>query len=831
MAGLTLFVRGLPNSASGEKLEQLFSEVGPVKQCFVVREKGSETCRGFGYVTFSMLDDAQRALKAVQAYDGNRIHVTVAKKKLRTKEKKKETQEAVVKVVKAPGVKTADKKARLIIRNLSFKCSEEDLKGIFAKFGAVLEVNIPKKQDGKMRGFAFVQFKNMLEAGKALKGMNMKDIKGRTVAVDWAVAKDKYKATQTAPPTSGQEVKNLESKAHGTASGAVSGGGDDDDDDDDDDDGEEDKEEEEEDDDGNTVSSDEKVEKLVAKSPTKFNRNKTAAIDGPESSEDEDEGEDAEEDEDGEHRKSDASDEDDDEGLEESDGSSSAEEEKKGKKKSKKKKTDLPSDVGEGRTLFVRNLSFDTEEDTLGELLERFGHLKYVRIVVHPETEHSKGCAFAQFVDKESAQKCMEAARDESLGGGLKLDGRKLVVDLAVTREEAKKLQDKKAKRATGTRNLYLAREGMIRAGTKAAEGLSAADLDKRARFEDLKRQKLKDQSIFVSKTRLCVHNIPKSVDDKRLRALFLEAAGGGKNVRLKECRVMRDLKGLAGNSKGQSLGYAFVEFHDHEHALAALRHVNNNPDLFGPQKRPIVEFSLEDLRKLKIKEMRTQRSLEKLRPKQHVQKSEKISDIPLKTSKLNADAAKGGIKRPVSGPAQKKGGPASQTVGHEGFLKTQGQSAKDSVGPMKTQTLTQKVEKVKDQVALPKAQATRPVAGVLQHRSWSGFQSKEEVEHEEMADGKKRRKVQILPSHRGPKIRKRDQGKLQQPPPKKLKPQHSQRRVEKPPMKQASAKKKKPTLNKAETRFNQLVEQYKKKILGNPKAATAGMRSKWFDD
>lgn len=30
-----------------------------------------------------------------------------------------------------------------------------------------------------MRGFAFVQFKNLLEAGKALKGMNMKEIKGK----------------------------------------------------------------------------------------------------------------------------------------------------------------------------------------------------------------------------------------------------------------------------------------------------------------------------------------------------------------------------------------------------------------------------------------------------------------------------------------------------------------------------------------------------------------------------------------------------------------------------------------------------------------------------
>lgn len=47
----------------------------------------------------------------------------------------------------------------------------------------------------------------------------------------------------------------------------------------------------------------------------------------------------------------------------------------------------------------------------------------------------------------------------------------------------------------------------------------------------------------------------------------------------------MRDLKAVHGKMKGQSLGYAFVEFQKHEHALRALRHFNNNPETFGPQK------------------------------------------------------------------------------------------------------------------------------------------------------------------------------------------------------------------------------------------------------
>lgn len=104
----------------------------------------------------------------------------------------------------------------------------------------------------------------------------------------------------------------------------------------------------------------------------------------------------------------------------------------------------------------------------------------------------------------------------------------------------------------------------------------------------------------------------------------------------------MYDRKPLKGQVMGQSLGYGFVQFKEHEHALSALRYLNNNPDIFGPNKvkcfssaasvislsiffqtfiikinmcfiivlqRPIVEFSLEDTRKLKIKEMRQQKN------------------------------------------------------------------------------------------------------------------------------------------------------------------------------------------------------------------------------
>uniref|UniRef100_A0A8D1GUV0 RRM domain-containing protein n=1 Tax=Sus scrofa TaxID=9823 RepID=A0A8D1GUV0_PIG len=578
--------------------------------------------------------------------------------------------------------------------------------------------------------------------------------KGRTVAVDWAVAKDKYKNTQPASAPGEEKRPGSENQELGQENGREEGDM-------------EEKEGEESDDDSEEEEDDEEAETKGPKvtKPVQIQKRAVKRAAPAESSEEE------LSDDDSDLEEGDSFD--DGEELAQSDTSTEEQEEEdiQGSKK-KKKKRKLPSDVNEGKTVFIRNLSFDSEEEDLGELLQQFGDLKYVRIVLHPDTEHSKGCAFAQFMTQEAAQKCLEAASPETEGGGLKLDGRQLKVDLAVTRDEAAKLRTKKVKKPTGTRNLYLAREGLIRAGTKAAEGVSAADMAKRERFELLKHQKLKDQNIFVSRTRLCLHNLPKAVDDKQLRKLLLSSTRGEKGVRIKECRVMRDLKGAHGKVKGQSLGYAFAEFQEHEHALAALRHINNNPEIFGPQKRPIVEFSLEDRRKLKIKEMRMQRSLQKVKSKSAT--GEPQQEPPEMGKKQQQKAAQNHMQEQSKAPVEQKG----------------------KVGSV----------------------------------SWTGFQTKAEVEHVELSDGKKRRKVLALPSHRGPKIRLRDKGKMKSLPPKKPKPQINHWKQEKQKLSSKQVPRKKAQGNKTEIRFNQLVEQYKQKLLGPSKGAPLAKRSKWFD-
>lgn len=109
----------------------------------------TEKCRGFGFVTYSMEEDAQRALKEIKEYDGQKLSLTVAKSKIKDKNKKGSYEDmfqngqlgescvsmvtlhlchlAPTEAVTAPkenqqkGSKKKLLKARLIIRNLSFK--------------------------------------------------------------------------------------------------------------------------------------------------------------------------------------------------------------------------------------------------------------------------------------------------------------------------------------------------------------------------------------------------------------------------------------------------------------------------------------------------------------------------------------------------------------------------------------------------------------------------------------------------------------------------------------------------------------------------------------
>lgn len=258
-----------------------------------------------------------------------------------------------------------------------------------------------------------------------------------------------------------------------------------------------------------------------------------------------------------------------------------------------------PEDVADGRTVFLKNVPFSANDDDLLKCAEEVGPVVYAVICMDPLTEHSKGTAFVKFNDKSVVEDIICGKSK------LVLKGTKLDAYLALKKNQV--LQKSEAKCPKDNRNLYLLREGVVLAGTPAAEGVSEGDMSKRLQLEHWKTQTLRNLNKFVSNKRLVVHNVPPFYDDNKLCQVFKENSPKGSVIT--ESRIIRNLNDIDDKGIGKSKGFGFVTYTQHEDALAALRKINNNPHIFKENKRPIVGFSIENRGALRLKEKRKTKS------------------------------------------------------------------------------------------------------------------------------------------------------------------------------------------------------------------------------
>ncbi|KAJ8728757.1 hypothetical protein PYW07_006453 [Mythimna separata] len=584
-----IIVRNISFKATKEALKEHFVKYGTVQEVNLLKKPDGRLV-GCAFVHFADVASAEKAIAATnkKPFLERPIQVAFAVSKkayVQNLEQNKNTRQRFDSVNSEDGQKPFKKEkpestekqteekqkkervnrnARLIVRNVSFKATEETLKEHFASYGDILEVKLLKKPDGKLVGCAFVHFKNVPMAKKALLNTNMKPFLGRPISVDWAVAKNKYMQHVVSQQLEMEE--NIK------------------------------KEESDSDDDDDkpplNLTSEDVKDEVKSESDSD-----AESEEGSDSDSDDDDdkkvdlksesGEDDEED----------SDQDDEDG-DDDEGDDDDEPEMDVKPDFQRVKL---NDAEDGCTLFIRNIPFSVDNGQLREFAERVGPVRYALVCVDHLTEHSKGSGFVKFVDKEHADTFLSLPADQ-----LKLEGQTLQVKPALKREN---LQKGNAKEAKDNRNLYLVKEGVVVAGTKAAVGVSASDMAKRLALERSKTQMLKNLNRFVSRYRLVVSNLPAHFDDAKLRRVCVAAAD--KRATVTECRVMRDLRTPTGSDgKHPSKGYGFVMFTRHEDALACLRKLNNNPDIFDKNNRPIVSFSIEDRTALNARKKRLEKSI-----------------------------------------------------------------------------------------------------------------------------------------------------------------------------------------------------------------------------
>src|SRR5438477_11325608 len=77
--------------------------------------------------------------------------------------------------------------SKLVVGNLPFTATENDLQDHFAQDGGVIAVNIMQdRSTGRSRGFAFVEMASQEDATKAISMFHQKDFQGRPLTVNEA---------------------------------------------------------------------------------------------------------------------------------------------------------------------------------------------------------------------------------------------------------------------------------------------------------------------------------------------------------------------------------------------------------------------------------------------------------------------------------------------------------------------------------------------------------------------------------------------------------------------------------------------------------------------
>ncbi len=84
----------------------------------------------------------------------------------------------------------------------------------------------------------------------------------------------------------------------------------------------------------------------------------------------------------------------------------------------------------ETNKLFIGNLSWNVNWQTLKDVFGEYGEVAFARVVTDRETKKSRGFGFVEFVNAEDAAKAKEAL------DGAEVDGREIRVDFATERKE-----------------------------------------------------------------------------------------------------------------------------------------------------------------------------------------------------------------------------------------------------------------------------------------------------------------------------------------------------------------------------------------------------------
>ncbi|NXN49268.1 NUCL protein, partial [Rynchops niger] len=162
----TLFVKNLPYRLTEDEMRDVFKNALEIR--IVLNKEGNS--KGMAYIEFKTEAEANKALEEKQGaeIDGRAMVIDF------TGEKSHQDYQ------KGGGERETK---TLIVNNLSYAASEETLQEVFKKASSI---KMPQTNQGRPKGYAFVEFPTAEDAREALNSCNNTEIEGRAIRLEFS---------------------------------------------------------------------------------------------------------------------------------------------------------------------------------------------------------------------------------------------------------------------------------------------------------------------------------------------------------------------------------------------------------------------------------------------------------------------------------------------------------------------------------------------------------------------------------------------------------------------------------------------------------------------
>jgi ELAV like protein 2/3/4 len=144
-----LIINYLPQTMTDPEFRSMFSSIGELESCRIIRDKATNYSFGYGFVDYAHPEDAEAAIMKLDGYKTQNKSLRVA-------------------FSKPPG---SSKNVNLYISGLTDSVDEKKLEELFGAYGDLVHTRVLRNQDGTSKSVGFVLFKEKAHAEAAIRAL------------------------------------------------------------------------------------------------------------------------------------------------------------------------------------------------------------------------------------------------------------------------------------------------------------------------------------------------------------------------------------------------------------------------------------------------------------------------------------------------------------------------------------------------------------------------------------------------------------------------------------------------------------------------------------